>query len=317
MSRRSAANLMVRIEPEGRGGLQRQIYAGVRAAILDGRVAPGTRLPSSRSLAADLSVSRTTTLLVLEQLLAEGYLEARRGSGTFVARELPDDLTQGRVLRPAPRPQHPPLSRRGRALAATPPPTRRLLGTPPRPFRIGTPALELFPVRLWSQLASRRLRSVTTAQLDYGPAAGFPPLREAIADHVRTSRGTECRPEQVMVVAGAQRGVELIANLLLDPGDVACMEEPGYPGARAALLAAGARIQCVSVDADGIDVAEAERQGRGARCVFVTPSHQFPLGATMSLARRLALLRWARAARADRKSTRLNSSHLGISYAVF
>jgi GntR family transcriptional regulator / MocR family aminotransferase len=294
---RLAPGLLIRIDSRVRGALQAQIYASVRQAILDGVVTPGTRLPSSRALADDLEVSRTTTLLAVQQLQAEGYLTARRGSGTFVAGELPDDLLRRQAARPAVRPRHPPLSRRGAALVAAPQGARRL-GGPPRAFRIGTPGVDLFPVGLWSRLASRRLRSVTLAQLDYGDPAGLRVLREAIADHVQTARGTRCEADQILVVAGAQQGLELICRLLLDPGDRVWMEEPGYPGARSALLGAGARILPVRVDAEGLDVGMGARRAGDARLVYVTPSHQYPLGVPMSLSRRLALLEWASAARA-------------------
>ena len=297
MGTRPAPSLLIRIDPRARGALQQQIYAGIRRAILDGLVAPGSRLPSSRALAEDLRVSRTTSLLAVEQLRAEGYLTARRGSGTFVADVLPDDRPQTRASRPAPSPRHPPLSRRGAVLVAAPQGARRL-GGPPRAFRIGTPGVDLFPVRLWSQLANRRLRSVTSAQLDYGDSAGLRVLREAIAEHVRTARGTQCGADQVLMVAGAQQGLDVICRLLLDPGDRVWMEEPGYPGARSALLGAGARILPVRVDADGLDVEAGMRYAGDARLVYVTPSHQYPLGVPMSLPRRLALLQWASAARA-------------------
>ncbi len=292
MGQRPTKSLLIHLDPRARGALQQQIYSGMRRAILDGVVEPGTRLPSSRALAADLGVSRTTSLLALEQLVAEGYLTAQPGSGTFVARELPDDLPRARGSRPVRAPRHPPLSKRGEALAGARPAGRRLAG-PPRPFRIGIPAVDLFPVRLWSQLWSRRMLSATPSQLDYGEAAGFPALRQAIADHVRAARGTECDPDQVFVVAGAQRAMDLLCQLLLDPGDEAWMEEPGYPGARSALVAAGARIHPVRVDVDGLDVDTGARRSHRARLVYVTPSHQFPLGVPMSLPRRLALLKWA------------------------
>lgn len=289
---RPTTHLLIRLEPrEGAGGLQQQIYSGIRRAILDGVVQPGTRLPSSRALAADLGVSRTTSLLALEQLLAEGYLTARRGSGTYVAQELPDELPKGRGVR-AGESCHPPLSRRGDALVATRPAARRV-GGPPRPFRIGTPAVDLFPIRTWSQLMGRRLRCATASQLDYGETAGVSALREAIADYVRTSRGTRCEPDQVFVVAGAQRALDIACHVLLDPGDETWLEEPGYPGAYNALVGAGARIRSVPVDADGLDVEAGIRRAPRARLAYVTPSHQFPLGVPMSLARRLALLRWA------------------------
>ena len=162
---------------------------------------------------------------------------------------------------------------------------------------MGTPAVDVFPVALWSRLVNRRLRTVTSAQLDYGDTAGLRALREAIADHVQTARGTRCRAEQVMIVAGAQQGFELVCRLLLDPGDRVWMEEPGYPGARSALRAAGARIVPVPVDAEGLDVDTGPARRRRAPRLC-TPSHQYPLGVPMSLTRRLALLDWARAAKA-------------------
>ncbi|MCM2254907.1 MAG: PLP-dependent aminotransferase family protein [Vicinamibacteria bacterium] len=293
--RTSGLGLLIRLDPGERGGLQRQIYAGVRRAILDGVLPPGTRVPSSRELAADLRVSRTTSLLALEQLVAEGYLAARAGSGTFVAHELPDDRPRAHGTPPSRAARHPPLSKRGKALAAGRPPSDRLAG-PPRPFRIGVPAVDLFPVRTWSQLVTRRLRSASPSQLDYGETTGALELRVAIAAHVRAARGTECDPEQVLVVSGAQRAIDLLCQLLLDPGDEAWMEEPGYPGARNALVAAGARIHPVRVDDEGIDVAAGARVAPRARLVYVTPSHQFPLGVPMSLRRRLALLQWASSA---------------------
>jgi GntR family transcriptional regulator / MocR family aminotransferase len=290
-SRQPTVTLLTRIDEHSRVGLQTQIYSAVRRAILDGTVTPGTRLSSSRALARDLCVSRTTTLLAYEQLASEGYLSGCRGSGTFVAEVLPDEPPRTR-LPAGTRTKHAPLSRRGRALAASPSPSRRIQG-PPRPFRIGVPGLDLFPLRLWSQLVGRRLRSMSLRQLDYTDAAGMPELREAIAGHVRAARGTSATADQVLVVAGAQRGIELACRMLLDPGDKAWLEEPGYPGARSALAAADARIVPVPVDEFGLDVEAGMRRARDARLAYVTPSHQFPLGVPMSLPRRLALLQWA------------------------
>jgi GntR family transcriptional regulator/MocR family aminotransferase len=289
-----ASMLLVRVDARADTTLQQQIYGGVRRAILDGLIAPGAKIPSSRELARDLGVSRTTTVLALDQLVAEGYLEAVHGAGTFVAAELPDDRP-----RLGPRPprtvRHPPISQRGEALAAIPPPGWRV-GGPPRPFRIGVPALDLFPVRTWSQLLSRRVRGVTRSQLDYSETAGVLALREAIAGHVTAARGARCTAEQVMIVAGAQRGIEQICRLLLDPGDPVWLEDPGYPGARSAILSAAARVVPVAVDGEGLDVDAAARRHRDARLAYVTPSHQFPLGVPMSVARRHALLEWAAAA---------------------
>jgi GntR family transcriptional regulator/MocR family aminotransferase len=281
----------------GGGTLQQQIYRGIRRCIVDGLVDANYRLPSTRMLAADLGVSRTTALLALEQLSAEGYVVARRGSGVYIAPRLPE----GRA--PLPESEHaiapsrmsrPPFSRRGALLAATLPPDRRKSSTPAAAFRLGTPALDLFPRRIWAQLTRAALRGHAGARLDYSPLAGLPELRSAIAELVQ-SRGTRCAAEQVHVVAGAQRGLDLLAHMLLDPGDDAWIEDPGYPGARAALVAAGARIVPMPVDEDGMCV---EGGAIAARLAYVTPSCQFPLGVAMSLARRKQLLQWARRARA-------------------
>jgi GntR family transcriptional regulator / MocR family aminotransferase len=182
-------------------------------------------------------------------------------------------------------------------LADVPAAARRIAG-PARPFRIGIPALDLFPMKRWARLVSRRLRLATLAQLDYTFAAGVPPLREAIAEHVRRTRGARCTPDQVIVVAGAQRALDFICTVLLDAGQSVWVEEPGYPGMRAALFACGAKVRTVPVDDDGVVVERLTRLAPNARLGYVTPSHQFPTGVPMSLARRLALLRWAAQARA-------------------
>jgi GntR family transcriptional regulator / MocR family aminotransferase len=293
MTRRAAANLMIHLDHDTRGTLQEQVVAGVRRAILTGVMRPGTRIASSRALARDLGVSRTTTQLALEQLAAEGYLIARRGSGTYVAEEVPDEPRLAARALPG-LAADPALSRRGAQLASRMAPAQRIAG-PPRPFRIGVPALEQFPVGVWSRLASRRIMSMTPSQLDYGPAAGLRQLREAIAEHVRASRGARCDAAQIFIVGSAQSGLDLLARLLLDPGDRALMEEPGYPGAWTALLAAGAVIAPAPVDGEGVNL-RAGPVPSGARLAYVTPSHQFPLGVPMSVARRQALLDWASAA---------------------
>jgi len=254
-------------------------------------------LPSSRALADQLGVSRLTAVLALEQLAAEGYITTRVGVGTFVNRELPDTDALAPATPTVPLIQHPNLSERGLRLSRTPRIITKIDG-PPRAFRVGTPALDRFPITLWNRLISRHTRRLTAAQLDYSGTAGLPALREAIAAHVSRSRGTSCSANQVIVVAGAQQGLDMIANLLLDPGEVAWMEEPGYPGARAALIAAGARIEPMPVDEQGLMIEPSTSHARPARIVFTTPSHQFPLGVPMSLPRRLALLRWARDAHA-------------------
>ncbi len=274
--------------------IHRQIYEGLREFILEGRLAPGTQLPSTRTLAEGMSVSRSTVVSAFSDLLAEGYLEGRVGSGTYVSRSLPEDL-----LRVCSGRQHDSghgreggLSRRGQVLASTPATASRDRGGA-RAFRLGVSALEEFPFEEWSRLASRRWRNPPRELLGYGDPAGYRPLREAIADHLGSSRAVRCSPEQVVVVSGSQQALDLAARVLLDPGDAAWVEDPGYVGARGALVGAGARIIPVPVDEEGLDVAAGDGKAPDARLACVTPSHQYPSGVTMTLARRLELLRWA------------------------
>jgi GntR family transcriptional regulator/MocR family aminotransferase len=287
MDMRATARLPIFIDRRGRGTLQEQIYRGVRQGIREGMIRANRCLPSTRLLASELGVSRTTVLLALEQLRAEGYLVARHGSGTYVAPQNPErriPVTEAPTAALA----RPPFSRRGYLLSRMRPPDRRQ-SSPPRAFRLGTPALDLFPHRLWAKLTRECLRQIRPAQRDYAALAGLPALREAIAEQMQW-RGTRCDAQQVQVVAGAQRGLDAIFHMFLDPGDAAWLEEPGYTGARGALLSAGARVVPVPVDAEGMIVDAANE----ARLAYVTPSCQFPLGIPMSLARRRELLQWAR-----------------------
>ncbi len=283
----------IALERAGTVPLQRQLYSALRDAILGGRLAPGSRLPATRVLARDLDAARNTVVAAFEQLVAEGYLQSRVGDGTRVSAVLPETLLH------AQRPRHaapvrggaaPGLSRRGEALIAT----RRPAGDPRRrAFQPGLPALDEFPRALWARLLARRARLRTRATLGYGHPAGLPGLREAIAAYLGPARGVACAPEQVIVVAGSQAALDLSCRLLLDPGDAAWIEDPGYLGGRGALLAAGAALVPVPTDGEGLDVEAGTRAAPAARLAYVTPSHQFPLGMTMSLARRLRLLAWA------------------------
>jgi GntR family transcriptional regulator / MocR family aminotransferase len=277
-----------------RGGepLHRQLYGALRDAILAGRLRPGTRLPATRTLARDVGAARNTVVTAFEQLVAEGYLESRVGDGTRVAAVLPETLLHARRTRVTapPRGAAPVLSSRGTAMVAarrpTPDPSRRA-------FQPGLPAVDLFPRDVWARLLARRARLPGRGNMGYAHATGLPVLREAIAAYLGPARGVACDPSQVIIVAGSQAGLDLSCRLLLDAGDPAWIEEPGYLGARGALLAAGARLVPVPIDGEGIDVDAGASTSRGTRLVYVTPSHQFPLGVTMSLARRLKLLAWA------------------------
>lgn len=325
-ARRRAADapvVLVPLDPTAARPLHRQVYDGLREAILAGRLLPGTRLPSTRALAADLGVARNTVALAFDQLRTEGYVVGQRGGGTRVRETIPDALLNVRpdvrrrsapggdrtpdasrpvLHRPgagpatAP-PLEPRLSARGAMLVAEGVGLARRGGTIPVPFRLGVPALEAFPARLWARLTARRWRCGGVYLGDADPA-GEPALRAAIAAYVTNARGARCTPDQIFVVSGTQQGLDLFARVLLDSGDAVWVEDPGYPGARAPLAAVGARLVPVPVDDEGLDVMAGERVAPDARLAYVTPSHQFPLGAVMSAPRRLALLAWARRANA-------------------
>ncbi len=273
----------------------RQVYLGVRQAILAGKVSPGSRLPSTRALASDLGVSRNTVVMAYEQLRGEGYTVGRGGSDTRVAENVPDRLMQAATAaaRPRSRAAIAPASRTARALERVHAAMAPRLEMPPRAFRAGVPATDLFPYALWGRMLSRRWNRVTHRDLGYGNAQGYLPLREAIASYLASARGVACGPEQVFIVGGAQGALSVAARTVLDDGDVAWIEDPGYHGARAALVAAGARLAPVPVDAEGLVVAEGIRRAPDARLAFVTPSRQLPLGMPLSRERRAELLAWA------------------------
>lgn len=257
--------------------LHQQLYDGVRRAILSGSLRAGQRLPSTRALAVELGVSRLPVLSAYDQLLHEGYLEGRAGSGTFVSAALPDEF--GQSTAPVPRP------RRARLR------TRDEGGL--RPFRMSLPALDAFPRTTWARLVARHAHAMKPAHMAYGDPAGVGALRTAIAEHLRTARAVRCEAEQVIIVSGSQAALRICASVLLMRGDVVAIEEPGYPGARVALGTSGARLSPVVGDHEGISVDALSALGARVRAAYVTPSHQYPLGASMSAARRMALLDWA------------------------
>jgi GntR family transcriptional regulator/MocR family aminotransferase len=263
----------------------------LRTEILNGRIMPGSKLPASRELARQYQLSRGTILAALDELRAEGYLEGRRGSGTYVSQILPEHLLPSQQVADqelsATAPAGPHLS----AFATRVRPFTLQVRPENSAFRTNLPALDLFPTTLWAQLTGRRLRSATTRDLLGCEAQGYFPLRQAIADYAHASRGIQCAPEQVIVVSGVQEGLDLAARLLLNPGDKALVEDPGYQGAYAVFGAIGARIVSMRLDADG--AAPKEADFRSCRFVYVTPGHQYPVGMTMGLQRRLQLLAWA------------------------
>jgi GntR family transcriptional regulator/MocR family aminotransferase len=282
--------------------LQEQLAEALRAAILAERLAPGTRLLSTRALSEQLDVSRNTVLNAYSRLLSEGYLVGQTGSGTYVARELPERLLSVRRATarvPERRVDAPALSKRGAAVASMPPLENPAAGMAPghMAFRMGLPSLDGFPSELWGRLLHTRWQRSWRDLMSHVPAAGHPPLRRAVADYLATARGVRCVPEQVLIVNGTQQALSLAAQVLLDPGDAVWVEDPGYVPAHGALTAAGATRIPVPVDAEGLDVEAGRRLRPDARLAVVTPAHQFPLGVVMSERRRKALLDWA--ARSD------------------
>jgi GntR family transcriptional regulator/MocR family aminotransferase len=274
-----------------------QLTNRIRNAIRSGELAPGTRLPSTREIAGDLGVSRNTASNAFDTLMSEGYVEGRLGSGTYVVEILPDDCLAAPAA-PAESgvaTRRPRLSRRAGRIAELLDP---LALAPPNAtaFRMSTPALDAFPHETWARLASRTRALPPRVTLGYGDPAGFAPLRQAVAEYVRVARGATCDAGQVVITSGAQQGLALAIRALLDPGDAAWIEDPGYPGAYLAVEGAGGVAVPVPVDEAGIDVDAGRAAEPGARVAYVTPSHQFPLGVTMSEERRARLLEWARAA---------------------
>ena len=270
----------------------RWFYDELRSAILAGRLQPGARLPATRDLAREYGLSRGTIVTAFEQLGSEGYVEGKTGSGTYVSQVLPEELLQvGRVkAQGSLRRRRPTLSDYARRLQPMPAIERDAV----RAFRANLPALDAFPTALWAQVAARRLRRVSWRLLAGGDPLGYRPLRQAVAEYLNTSRGVKCSPEQVLIVSGVQEALDRTAHLLLNPGDPVWMEEPGYPRAAIVFRAVGARICPTPVDSEGLDLQFGKRHWRRAKLVYVTPAHQFPLGVTMSLRRRLELLEWAR-----------------------
>jgi GntR family transcriptional regulator/MocR family aminotransferase len=308
-------DIAITLDQRSPAPLNRQLYEELRKAILFGRLKPGERVPSTRALAKSLGVSRTTVTQSYEQLLSEGYLRAATGSGTFVGCQLPDELLKTapiETLRPAAQTRQAgstssfKLSPYGESLTDTVP------FEPPEPdmpihFKSGRPALEEFPLQQWRRLMLRHCRTNDPSLLDYANGSqGHEPLREAIANYLRRARAVRCGADQVIVVNGSQQALDLIAKILIDRGDQVALENPGYLGARRAFLAQGARLLPAPVDESGIIVEKLPAKSPAksptksptksqdeVKLVYVTPSHQFPTGVTLTLPRRLDLLAWA------------------------
>lgn len=296
MARRAAGRFIGWFRPARNAGdpsLQEQLYGAIRKAVLAGEWLAGDRLPSSRTLAADLGLGRNTIVAAIERLVAEGYLETRRGAGLFVAADLPREG----IAEMAGRPAAPVLSRRSDRFGPLHAEGESFPGQfPARPFATGPLALDEFPLDLWRRLSAQALRGAGAGRLlANGPAQGLPELRQNLSGYLTNSRGVVCTPETIVIVSGAQQALDLIGRLLLDPVDAVAVEDPGYVGLREALAGVGAKLQPVPVDAQGFDPAALARLQPAPKLVMLTPSHQFPLGMTLPLARRLALLAEARA----------------------
>jgi GntR family transcriptional regulator / MocR family aminotransferase len=272
--------------------LHRQVYDGYREAILRGDLVPGQKIPSSRELASEIRVSRFPVLHAYAQLLAEGYFESQIGSGTFISSTLPEQMTHLNHQRN--HLEHSPLENRPVATR------NRLYPSFPRnsslrgwgAFGLHQPACDQFPFKVWSGLVSHHSRNPWSSSLQRVDPMGLHRFRLALCRHLRTARSVKCEPEQIMIVSGSQQALDITARVLLNPGDAVLVEEPGYNLQRTLLAAAGCRLKLVPVDEQGMDIARAPRC-KGVKAAFVTPSHQFPLGSTMSATRRLHLLNWA------------------------
>lgn len=271
--------------------LHRQIYEGFRRAILERRLRPLQQIPSTRALASDLGISRIPILEAYSQLLAEGFLESRVGAGTFISSQLTAQLEASQSSSASQGGVEPsrPVSRTARALRVKMEPWTYGQGA----FAIGQVAVDQFPTDTWVRLVARHARDLSGACLHFSDPRGSPDLRAAIADYLRTARGVNCDSEQVLVVGGSQEALDVTARVLLDPECSVWMEEPGYNLARHALSLQGSTLVPVPVDREGLNVAAGIKLCPAARAAYVTPSHQFPLGVTMSAARRIQLLNWA------------------------
>jgi len=284
---------MITVDRKAPKALHKQIYDAYRTAIVDGSLRPRQRIPSTRVLASELGVSRFPVLNAYAQLLAEGYLEGRVGAGTVVSNSLPEQFTSSE-----------PTGTRFTANHSRPRPVARRATNLPRresspwlrgwgAFGVGQVAFDQFPLHVWSNLVARRCRNMDAKSFHYGDQMGSEVFRETIATYLRTARSLHCEAEQIMVVSGSQQALEISARVLLDPGSRVWVEEPGYALARDVFALTGCHLVPVPVDLEGLNVATGVKRYRKARAAFVTPSHQFPLGVTMSASRRLQLLDWS------------------------
>lgn len=294
---RKAAPLGLVLDPAASEPLHRQIGEQVRRAILERRLAPGQRLPSSRLMASELDVARGTVLLAMDQLIAEGYVVAQAASGLSVANDLPDEM----LTAPRGQPAGPPtsdasdisaLSRRARAALRDAMPGFGF-DEAPLAFPTGQPDREAFPFALWAKLLEREWRRPGREAASAVHPFGHAGLREAIANYLGVARGFTCAPAEIVVTTGIRHGLSLFAQVVLDEGDTAWIEEPGFIGVREALATSGVDAVPIAIDESGFSPEAAQALAPAGRLAVVAPAHHFPLGTVLSLQRRLELLSWA------------------------
>jgi GntR family transcriptional regulator/MocR family aminotransferase len=266
--------------------LFRQLYLQTRAAILSRALRPGSKLPSTRELAAQLKISRTAAVSAYEQLLAEGYTMGRKGAGTYISSDLPQPFIRSRGKRIEPASPRPLL---GSSFVDV------TMQNDDRPFNLGRTLVDARTAELWRKMSARTFRRLDVSHLGYGDPRGMIELRTVICDYLQAARAVKCDPDQIVVTAGTQQATDIVIRVLRGPQKV-WVEDPGYPLTRLSLQAAGMKLCPIPVDAQGIDVKAGLRLAPDARAVFITPSHQFPNGVALSMARRLELLAWARGA---------------------
>jgi GntR family transcriptional regulator/MocR family aminotransferase len=272
--------------------LLQQVYQLLRGAILAHALTPGSRLPSTRQLADRLGVSRTSVLSAYDQLLAEGYVEGRAGSGTYVTQDVPQPPIAPAVLKtPGSKPT-------GRRLSSAGTRFRKLAQTlsPPEdiPFSTGCCSVDAITIESWRRIGSKQMKTLEKVNLHYADPIGELSLRIEVAQYLRAARAVRCEPEQIIIVSGAQQALDLSLRALVNPGDSVWIEDPGYLGARAAVRAVGANLIPVPVDESGLVVSAGIVAEANARAAYITPSHQYPTGAVLSMRRRLEILAWAR-----------------------
>ena len=286
-------DLAISIDRTSTTPLYQQLTAEIRMAILAGRLKPNQKLPSSRSLAKSLTVSRSTVTQSYEQLESEGYLNTRLGSGTYVCHQIPDEWLTSQPIEPVTNKTIKyPLSEFAHNL----PSIGSLEVSEPDyeiSFCYGNPAIAYFPMQQWRKLLARHCQNSANLLHYAADAAGYLPLRTEIASYLGRSRALDCTSEQVIIVNGSQQALDLITRLVLDPRDWVAMEEPGYLGARYCFSSKLANIQPIAVNSAGLDVEALSNCQQKFKFVYLTPSHQFPTGVTMSLSQRIALLQWA------------------------